>query len=155
LYKENRPPTAWPHCLTSISFGCNHIHRLPSPSIDDPTTNKQPAEISHVHHSALHQLFAVSPSTQLSLSSDLGLLGQTHLRRITNQPTAMCFRAEPRTKYYYREEIIPARHHHGHHHHHHGHHHHHHPSPTRVSYTSVTRRSYHSPRISSSSHKAY
>lgn len=75
------------------------------------------------------------------------------LLTVVNTWIKMCFSSEPRTKYYYREEIIPAPRRH-YHHHGHGHHHHHHHSP-RVSYSSVTRRSYHSPRISASSHKAY
>jgi hypothetical protein len=76
------------------------------------------------------------------------------LLTVVNTYITMCFSTEPRTKYYYREEIIPAPRRH-YHHHGHGHHHHHHHHSPRVSYSSVTRRSYHSPRISASSHKAY
>merc|ERR1712000_293219 len=69
---------------------------------------------------------------------------------------SMCFSIRPERDYYYTEEIIPARrspprYHHSHpRHRHHGH-------PARVSYSSVTRETYHggSPRVSTHSHHRY
>ncbi|KAL2209912.1 hypothetical protein CC79DRAFT_1330358 [Sarocladium strictum] len=66
----------------------------------------------------------------------------------------MCFgSSRPRRDYYYTEEVIPARRSPPRYHHSHPRHR---GQPARVSYSSVTRETYHgSPRVSTHSHQRY